>query len=231
MSEEKQRRIKGKSEGPGKAWLAVLGWSGIFLLRLLLGLVVWAALTAISFSLAGRAHPEAKIVRELPRWFFIVVPLLPVLAIASTTYAPLWRKLERNYFRGRIEVIAATKNLLIPAIALQLYAAINGGSGWGFTNFLVAVGVCFLVTLARDFDRPSQFVMLLIAGAQGIIVCLIIVIEGPLIQSAGWQIKTAGWLGAVPPVVLMVILYRQSRQVLSGGSPDSRVLVKEDGIQ
>jgi len=82
MSEEKQRRITGKSGGPREAWSAFLGWSGIILLRLLLGFVVWVALTVVTFFIAARAHPEAEILGEFPRWFFIVILLLPVLVIA-----------------------------------------------------------------------------------------------------------------------------------------------------
>ena len=82
MSEEKQRWITGKSGGAREAWLAVLGWSGIFLPRLLLGLVVWVVLTVVTFYVADWAHPEAELIRDLPRWFFIVIPLLPVFVIA-----------------------------------------------------------------------------------------------------------------------------------------------------
>jgi hypothetical protein len=61
--------------------------------------------------------------------------------------------------------------------------------------------------------------------------CLASMILGPDTLIDGWQIKTAVWLGAVPPVVLMVILYRKSRQVLSSGSPESFVPMKKEGIQ
>jgi len=81
MSEEKQRRITGKSGGAREAWLAALGWGGIFLPRLLLGFVVWVALTVVTFFIAARAHPEAEFIRDFPRWFFIVILLLPILVI------------------------------------------------------------------------------------------------------------------------------------------------------
>ncbi len=82
MSEEKQRWITGESGGAREAWLAVLGWSGIVLPWLLLGFVVWVVLTVVTFYVAGWAHPEAELIRDFPRWFFIVILLLPVFVIA-----------------------------------------------------------------------------------------------------------------------------------------------------
>ena len=103
MSEEKQRRITGKSAGAREAWLAVLGWSGIFLPRLLLGFVVWAILTVATFYVAGWAHPEAEFIRDFPRWFFIVLLLLPVLVFALMGFLFFGRPGEPRE-NGRIAV-------------------------------------------------------------------------------------------------------------------------------
>lgn len=202
MSEEKQRRVEvAAAKG---AWGTVFCWTGIYLLRLLIGLVLGAIMAGISITasllIPTDYHHEFG-------WGIATVLSALVLTIALVTFLPLWRGLEKECFLGRTETIAATKNLLIPAIGLQLYAAMSGELGWGITNFIVAVGVCYLVTLARNFDRRSQFVMLLIAGAQAIIICLFALISGPMTPTDGWQVKAAVWLGAAPPIVLMVILF------------------------
>jgi len=134
--------------------------------------------------------------------------------------------LEKVNIRGFANTVAATGKLLVPAILLQLFVPLRGEIGLGIVNFVVAVGVCYLVTLAQDFDRRSQFVALLIAGGQAISMCLASMILDPDAPIDRWQVKTAVWLGAVPPVVLMVILFKRSRQVLSGGSPEGYVAPK-----
>jgi hypothetical protein len=219
MSEEKQRRAE-VAAGKG-AWGAVFCWTGIYLLRLLIGLVLGALLSGIYLDVTDY-NIEGGIVSVLSAL---------VLTIALVTFLPLWRGLEKVNIRGFANTVAVTRKLLVPAILLQLFVPLRGEIGLGIVNFVVAVGVCYLVTLAQNFDRRSQFVMLLIAGGQAISMCVASMILGPDTLIDGWQIKTAVWLGAVPPVVLMVILFMQSRQVLSGGSPESCVPMKEEGIQ
>ncbi len=200
-------------------------WTGIYLLRLLIGLVLGALLVGISFTVSQLFFTDYEY-----GWGISVLSA-PVLTIALVTFLPLWRGLEKVNIRGFANTVAATRKLLVPAILLQLFVPLRGELGFGIANFFVAVGVCYLVTLARDFDRHSQFVLLLIAGGQAISMCLASMIFDPDTLIDGWQVKTVVWLGAVPPVVLMVILYRQGRQILSGSSPDSCVPMKEEGIQ
>jgi len=224
MSEEKERRFEaGTGQG---AWGAVFCWTGIYLLRLLIGLVLGALLGGISFAVSSLFPIDYEY-----SWGIVTVLSVLVLTIALVTFLPLWRGLEKVNIRGFANTVEATTKLLVPAILLQLFVPLRGEIGLGIVNFIVAVGVCYLVTLARDFDRRSQFVLLLVAGGQAISMCLASVILGPDTLTDGWQIKTAVWLGAVPPVVLMVILFRQSQQILSGGSPESGVPVKEEGFQ
>lgn len=219
MSEEKQRRVDVVA-GKG-AWVAVFCWIGIYLLRLLIGLVLGALLSWIYLAATDYDYERG----------IVTVLSALVLTIASVTFLPLWRGLEKVNIRGFANTVAATGKLLVPAILLQLFVPLRGEIGLGIVNFAVAVGVCYLVTLAQDFDRRSQFVALLIAGGQAISMCLASMILDPDAPIDRWQVKTAVWLGAVPPVVLMVILYRQGRQILSGSSPDSCVPMKEEGIQ
>jgi hypothetical protein len=147
------------------------------------------------------------------------------------TFLPLWRGLEKVNIRGFANTVAATGKLLVPAILLQLFVPLRGEIGLGIVNFFVAVGVCYLVTLAQDFDRRSQFVALLIAGGQAISMCLASMILDPDAPIDRWQVKTAVWLGAVPPVVLMVILYKRSHQFLPGSSPEKLVPANKEGIR
>lgn len=224
MSKEKLKHV---DVGAGKgAWGAVFCWTGIYLLRLLIGLVLGALLAGISITVSLLFFTDYEY-----GWETVSVLSALVLTIATVTFLPLWRGLEEVNIRGFANTVAATGKLLVPAILLQLFVPLRGELGFGIANFFVAVGVCYLVTLARDFDRRSQFVLLLIAGGQAISMCLASMILDPDTMIDGWQFKTAIWLGAVPPVALMVILYKQSRQILSGGSPDSCVPVKEEGIQ
>lgn len=125
--------------------------------------------------------------------------------------------------------MAATGKLLVPAILLQLFVPLRGEIGLGIVNFAVAVGVCYLVTLAQDFDRRSQFVALLIAGGQAISMCLASMILDPDAPIDRWQVKTAVWLGAVPPVVLMVILYKRGHQFLPRRSSEKLVPANKEG--
>ena len=200
MSEEKQRRIDAVA-GKG-AWGAVFCWTGIYLLRLLIGLAAAAVIVGIFLtSRLSYATPSAA------AWSPFVGLLMLALVIAMVSFLPLWRGLEKVNIRGFANTVAATGKLLVPAILLQLFVPLRGEIDLGIANFFVAVGVCYLVTLAQDFDRRSQFVALLIAGGQAIFLCLASMILDPDAPIDRWQVKTAVWLGAVPPVVLMVILF------------------------
>jgi MFS family permease len=222
MSEEKQRRVDAVA-GKG-AWGAVFCWTGIYLLRLLIGLVLGALLAGIYFAVS----PFLPTDYDYERGIVTVLSVL-VLTITLVTFLPLWRGLEKVNIRGFANTVSATGKLLVPAILLQLFVPLSGEIGLGIVNFAVAVGVCYLVTLAQDFDRRSQFVALLIAGGQAISMCLASMILDPDAPIDRWQVKTAVWLGAVPPVVLMVILYKRSHQFLPGSSPEKLVPANKEG--
>lgn len=199
-------------------------WTGIYLLRLLIGLAAAAVIVGI-FVTSRLSYATTS----SAAWRPFVGLLMLALVIATVTFLPLWRGLEKVNIRGFANTVAATRKLLVPAILLQLFVPLRGEIGLGIVNFVVAVGVCYLVTLARDFDRRSQFVSLLIAGGQAISMCLASMILGPDTLIDGWQIKTAVWLGAVPPVVLMVILYKRIHQFLPGSSPEKLVPANKEG--
>ena len=222
MSEEELKR---DDVGAGKgAWVAVFCWAGIYLLRLLIGLVLGALLVGIHLTVDSifPTHYDFEL-------GMITILSALVLTIASVTFLPLWRGLEEVNIRGFANTVAATGKLLVPAILLQLFVTLRGEMGFGIANFFVAVGVCYLVTFAQDFDRRSQFVSLLIAGGQAIFMCLASMILDPDAPIDRWQVKTAVWLGAVPPVVLMVILYKRSHQFLPGSSPEKLVPANKEG--
>lgn len=222
MSEEKQRRVDAVA-GKG-AWGAVFCWAGIYLLRLLIGLVLGALLAGISITVGLLFFTDYDYEGGM-----VTILSALVLTIATVTFLPLWRGLEKVNIRGFANTVAATGKLLVPAILLQLFVPLSGEIGLGIVNFAVAVGVCYLVTLAQDFDRRSQFVALLIAGGQAISMCLASMILDPDAPIDRWQVKTAVWLGAVPPVVLMVILYKRGHQFLPGSSAEKLVPANKEG--
>ena len=222
MSEEMQRRVDAVA-GKG-AWGAVFCWTGIYLLRLLIGLAAAAVIAGI-FVTSRLSYAPTSSAAGGP----FVGLLLLALVIATVTFLPLWRGLEKVNIRGFANTVSATGKLLVPSILLQLFVPLSGDIGLGIVNFFVAVGVCYLVTLAQDFDRRSQFVALLIAGGQAISLCVASMILDPDAPIDRWQVKMAVWLGAVPPVVLKVILYKRSHQFLPGSSPEKLVPANKEG--
>ena len=230
MSHDQHKQNTGPGSGVSAAWGTVFCWAGIGLLRMLLGAAVWGVFLYLAHQLMERTHPEVKFLGEAPTWYIFIFPLLPIFLIASTAFFPLFRGLESASIRRKASVVEITGKLLVPAILIHAIVAFSGGIGLGITNFFLVVVVCFLATLALDFERQTQFVSLLLAGAQaivvGVVVLLVLDLDTP---PSGWQVKVASWLGALPPTVLMVVLFKQSRQAaLSAQFPESLEPGKEE---
>lgn len=212
-----EREVAGKSlaGNSGVIWGPGLRAIRIYLLRLLLGFGLWIIAAMSALGLVNRTHPEAKILRDAPTWFFLVLPLLPVLVIALVVFSPSKKGRRPGHFRGRVEAIAATRLLLLPAMGMQLFVVFDGGFGWGVANFLVAVGACFLVALALDEKPSRQFLYLLAAGSHGLFACLaaFFVIAATSTSTnrgptyAVLQIEAIAWLGAIPSIILMGVLF------------------------
>lgn len=225
MSDEQPRQSMARASEDGGGWGVVFCWAGIYLLRLLVGLVagaiVMVAFTGIGFPFS----PD----REFG-WLLCLALLALVLTLTSIVFLPLWKEREKTKVRGQLSVVRAAKVLLGPAILFQLLATFRGEAGMGMASLVVVVGVCYLVTLSLDTDPRSQFMLLVIAAAQAVILCLVALKLGPTTPTDGWQITMTVWLGAIPPIALMVILHRQCRKVLLDGSREG-VVAREGGDQ
>lgn len=213
MSHDEQEQNIGPGRSVSAAWGAVFCWAGIYLLRLLAGLFVGAIVAGIhsALSISGAFNDS------FTSGVFVALLTL-VLAIASTVFLPLWRGLEKESIRGRVEAVVATRILLIPASVFQVFVALIGRPELGIANFFFIVGVCFLVTLALDIERRRQFGMLLIAGAQVIIFGFVTLMMGPDTRTDAWEVRAAWCLGAVPSIVIMLILFMRCSRVVRTGS-------------
>jgi hypothetical protein len=202
---------------PRSPWTAVFGWSGVFLLRWLLGCGIWGAAVffAQSFILT-RTHPEVSVLGEAPSWYIAVIWGLPFIAIASLVFLPLWQRREKTSFRGQRIAIEAVHKLLLPAIALQVYAAMTGGAGIGVVNYLLAGCITFLATLALDEGRARQFLLLIVAGSHGISLWTTVFLIGRPFIEMNKELKLASWLGALPVVIMMALLFLRCRRNLEG---------------
>lgn len=119
MSEEKQRRVDAVA-GKG-AWGAVFCWTGIYLLRLLIGLVLGALLAGIYFTVS----PFLPTDYDYERGIVTVLSVL-VLTITLVTFLPLWRGLEKVNIRGFANTVSATGKLLVPSLLFQFFAPLRG---------------------------------------------------------------------------------------------------------
>lgn len=218
-----------KERESGVAWVAVFRWSGIFLLRLLIGSAIWVVLMALGIILQLPLLPVPFGLDESRAEYLVVLLSLPILGITSLVFLPLWKELEKGDIRGCAGAITATKNLLLPAIVLQFLAALGGSIGLGVVNFLIAIGICFLVTLALDEERGRQFLQLIVAGAHGILLCIAAFTMDPNTPVDGWQLKAVSWVGAIPPIILMWLLFIRCREALLK-LPQNRSAVIEGAI-
>ncbi len=119
MSEEKQRRVDAVA-GKG-AWGAVFCWTGIYLLRLLIGLAAAGVIAGVSVT--GRfsyASPTAS------AWIPFVGLLMLALVIATVAFPPLLRGPEKVNIRGLANTEAATGKLLVPSMLFQIFATLLG---------------------------------------------------------------------------------------------------------
>jgi len=150
-----------KTGGIGSSFVAALGWSGVFLVRLLAGFVVWGVLAGLVSFIVSLSHPEPLMMGEGPTWYLTIIWSLPLIVSASVVFLPLWRGREKA-FRRSVTAISVTQKLIIPAIALQVFAGWSCGFAIAFANFLVAGWIVFLVTLSLDEGRARQFVLVVV---------------------------------------------------------------------
>jgi len=227
MNSRLYRKTEEQPKWNRTTWGAVLGWAIICLLRMLVGFIAWVIVIVCGFLLVSSIHPEIRTPRDASTSLFVVISLLPVLMIVSAIFVPLVSDADSGGFSGRIKVITATSFLIIPAMVLQVYAALVGGFWPIVANFFVATGVCFLVSLALGEDRRRQFFLLLIAGTHGISLWVFLLIADLLISpvsDGGASPVNATFLpGAIPPFVLLGWLFFRCRRRLNGeGSGGSR---------
>lgn len=206
-------------------WVVVGCWTGIYLLRLLCGILAGLIFLSV-FAGIRLNHPSG----DDFTFFLSQFAFAFLLAIASVAFLPLWRRLEKSNIRGSRKVVRAVRKLLIPAILFQLYATVRGEMELGVISHLVTICVCFLVTLSLDFDRWIQFLLLLVAGSQAIVLGLAILILGPMTPIDAWEVTATFWLGAALAAGLMFVLFFRCQKFLSHSPPgDSNT--KGEGIK
>ncbi|MEM6914919.1 MAG: hypothetical protein AAF491_00030 [Verrucomicrobiota bacterium] len=191
-------------------WTVVSFWTGIYLLRLLCGILAGLIFLVVSSAVGFPRPSEDDFTRLLSLFAFAFV-----LIVASVTFLPLWRRLEKVSIRGSRKTLRVARSLLIPAILFQLYATFRGEMDLVVISHLVTIGVCFLVTLSLDLDRRIQFLLLLVAGSQAIVFGLAVLILGPMTPTDAWEVTAALWAGMAPAAGLVFFLFHRCQRVLS----------------
>ena len=215
MNREGKDETANNTRGIWSTFAAISVWSGVYVIRLLLGCVIWGVLVGLLYNVVSRTHPEASTLRECPNWYLSIIFGVPLIATAAIAFLPVWRKMEKS-FRGRKEAISAMRLLLLAAGVLQIFTVLSGTFGIGIINYLVVGCIAFLTTLALDESRPRQFLLLLIATSQAHVPLLAAVAVG--FDNSGVNDESLGLVAsyfAIPAVALLGWLYWRCRQRLT----------------